>query len=563
MALFPLSRRYWLLPPLIWGILALLSYGWSMTQLRQGTRELVLHEGRFVFGMIQATREWNARHGGVYGLMDAGTPANPYLEVPERDLTTPAGRRLTLLNPAYMTRQLGDVIHEQTGIRIHITSLNPLNPGNAARDWEVDALRGFESGIKEYLEMTASGGGGARLARYAAPLVTSESCLRCHAHQGYRVGDIRGGITVVYPVDSFLAVQQRRARDIGLAHVGVWLLLSTLGWLALRRIRAQWLSLQAAKAEQDALVAQRTAELRAEVRERQEAEASLRMLINASGEGIFGIDRHGRCSFCNPVAADLLGYRTSDRLLGRDIIELIRPKPDQGGGSLLNTRALREGGAIHEDEAWFARADGSLLAVEYRARAILEDGELVGAVVTFADITERKHQQDRIWRQANYDALTGLPNRELLHDRLDGALAQAQRRRGRLAVLFVDLDQFKQANDRLGHTAGDHILREVGRRMNECLRDTDTVARLGGDEFLVVLPFVEEVDAAEKVAAKLVETLARPYATTAGTANISASIGIAYYPDDASTPDELIRRSDEAMYRAKQAGRNGYRAWSA
>ncbi len=560
MALFSPHRRYWLLPPLIWGLLALLSYGWSITQLRQGTRELVLHEGRFVFGMIQATREWNARHGGVYGLMDAGTPANPYLDVPERDLTTPAGRRLTLLNPAYMTRQLGEVIHQQTGIRIHITSLNPLNPDNAARDWEVDALRSFDNGMKEYLAMPGGDENG-HYARYAAPLVTGESCLRCHARQGYRVGDIRGGITVVYPIDSFLAVQQQRAHAIGLAHVAVWLLLSALGWLALQRIRTQWLSLQAAKAEQDALVAQRTAELRAEVRERQEAEASLRMLIDASGEGIFGIDRHGRCSFCNPVAADLLGYRSSDRLLGRDIIELIRPRREDGRAPLLSSRTLREGGPIHEDEAWFARADGSLLAVEYRAHPILEEGELAGAVVTFADITERKHQQDRIWRQANYDALTGLPNRELLRDRLDGALAQAQRRRGRLAVLFVDLDQFKQANDRLGHAAGDHILREVARRMLECLRDTDTVARLGGDEFLIVLPFVEEAEAAEKVAAKLVETLANPYATAAGSARISASIGIAYYPDDASSHEELIRRADEAMYRAKQAGRNRYRAW--
>ncbi len=560
MAIFPLHRRYWLLPPLTWGILALLSYGWSMTQLRQGTRELVLHEGRFVFGMIQATREWNARHGGVYGLMDTGTPANPYLDVPERDLTTPAGRRLTLLNPAYMTRQLGDVIHEQTGIRIHITSLNPLNPSNAARDWEVDALRSFDDGMKEYLAMP-SGDGVGRFAHYAAPLVTVESCLRCHGQQGYRVGDIRGGITVVYPIDSFLAVQRRRARDIGLAHIAVWLSLSALGWFALRRVRAQWLSLQTAMAEQDALVAQRTAELRAEVRERQEAEASLRMLIDASGEGIFGIDRHGRCSFCNPVAAELLGYRGSDRLLGRDIIELIRPRREDGRAPLLSSRTLREGVPIHEDEAWFARADGSLLAVEYRAHPILDEGEPAGAVVTFADITERKQQQDRIWRQANYDVLTGLPNRELLRDRLDGALAQAQRRRGRLAVLFVDLDEFKQANDRLGHAAGDHILREVARRMLECLRDTDTVARLGGDEFVIVLPFVEEAEAAEKVAAKLVETLSSPYATAAGSARISASIGIAYHPDDADTHEELIRRADEAMYRAKQAGRNGYRAW--
>ena len=555
MAYFPLHRRYWLLPPLIWGALALLSYAWNVSEIHRGTRELALNEGRFVFGMIQATREWNARHGGVYGLMNAETPANPYLEAAERDISTPAGRSLTLLNPAYMTRQLGELIDEQTGIRIHLTSLKPLNPDNAARDWEVEALRRFDGGATEFFVMPEATAA-PRLARYAAPLVTQPACLQCHLKQGYQVGDIRGGITVVYPVDAFLAVQATRMRQLGVAHVLLWLLLSGLTLAALRRIRRQVLSLKAARDDREALVQQRTAELRAEVGERREAESSLRLLIEASGEGIFGIDQQGRCSFCNPVAAALLGYADAGQLLGRPILDLITPGAADGDAALLTCATLCEGAAIHEDEAWFARADGSLLTVEYRAHPIMRDGEVSGAVVSFADITERKRSQDRIWRQANYDPLTGLPNRELLRDRLDGALAQAHRRAGRLAVLFVDLDKFKQANDRLGHAAGDSILLEVARRMAACLRETDTVARLGGDEFLVMLPFVEEAMAAETVAAKIVEALARPFATAAGEAEISASVGIAYYPDDATTQDALIRNADLAMYRAKEAGRN-------
>jgi diguanylate cyclase (GGDEF)-like protein/PAS domain S-box-containing protein len=338
-------------------------------------------------------------------------------------------------------------------------------------------------------------------------------------------------------------------------------MLTLLSLVALRRIRGQMLSLKAAKEGQDAVVQRRTAELRAEVRERQEAEASLRMLVNASGEGIFGIDEQGRCTFCNPVAARLLGYVDSREPLGRDILEEIRPSAEarEQGGILLDCAALCAGTPIHEDEAWFMRADGTELPVEYRAHPLYRDGRVAGAVVTFADITERKRSQDRIWRQANYDPLTALPNRELLRDRLDGAIAQAHRRGGRVAVLFVDLDRFKEANDRLGHEAGDDILCEAARRMEACLRDTDTVARLGGDEFLVVLPIVDDDNAAETVAAKLVEALARPFATPAGEAEISACVGIAFYPDDAATQDKLIRDADHAMYRAKDAGRNTYR----
>lgn len=560
---YMLDYKCWLLPALLWGLLAALSAFWSLSEIRRNTLELALHEGRLVFGMIQATREWNTRHGGVYGLMDERSPANPHLDVAERDLTTPSGRPLTLLNPAYMTRQLADPVLAQTGIRIHITSLNPLNPDNVARDWEVAALRAFEQGAQEYFLMPERRDSAA-IARYAAPLVNSPACLQCHHPQGYQeAGDIRGGITVVYPIEPFLAVQATRTRQVFLVHGLAWLLLSGVTIVALLLIRRQTLSLKTARDDQQALVELRTAELRAEVLERHEAEASLRMLINASGEGIFGMDRQGRCTFCNPVAARLLGYADTHRLLGRNILTLIKPESADGtqDAALLTCDNLSRGEAIHEDEVCFVRADGDLLPVEYRAHPIMRDGLAIGAVVTFADITERKRTQDRIWRQANFDSLTGLSNRELLRDRLDGALAQAHRRNIRLAVLFIDLDKFKEANDTLGHAAGDHILREAAKRMSACLRDSDTLSRLGGDEFLVVLPYVEQDRAAETVAAKIVESLAAPFTTPTGTAEISASIGIAHYPDDAATREALIRNADLAMYRAKEAGRNTYRVF--
>jgi diguanylate cyclase (GGDEF)-like protein/PAS domain S-box-containing protein len=559
---FLLHRRYWLPPLLLWTAVVALSFLWNVHDARRNTAELAVNEGRFVFGMIQATRQWNALHGGVYGLVSAESPSNPYLDAHEKDIVTPTGRQLTLLNPAYMTRQLSEVIQEQTGIRVHITSLNPINPGNAARGWEIDALRGFDRGDKEFFAMPAAGESTA-LARYAAPLITRHACLQCHEKQGYRVGDIRGGITVVYPISAFIAMQSERLWQLAAAHLGIWLLLSGLTLLALRMIREQLLSLDRAKGEQDALVEQRTRELREEVRERKEAESSLRLLINFSGEGIFGVDKSGACTFCNPAAARLLGYASADALLGRDILALIRPVAAGPDGEPLarDCQALREGIPIHIEDAGFTRADGGHLPVEYRAHPIYIDGQVTGAVFTFSDITARKQSLERIWRQANYDALSQLPNRELLLDRLDRAIAQARRGGDRLAVLFIDLDRFKEANDTLGHDAGDHILRDAARRMEACLRDTDTLARLGGDEFLAVLPFVESRAAAETVAAKIVEALALPFATPAGTAGISASIGIALYPDDATTRDKLIRDADHAMYRAKDAGRNTWRTF--
>ncbi len=561
-----LNRKLWLIPALLWLVLVGLSYVWTVSEMSRHVEETIAHQARFVFKMVEATRQWNALHGGVYGGQSETTPSNPYLHVAEKDLVTPSGRRLTLLNPAYMTRQLAEVIHEQIGIRIHITSLKPINPGNSPNRWEAGALHRFDQGELEYFAV--NGTPGLPMARFMAPLVTKQACLKCHSHQGYKVGDIRGGISVSFPVKTMLADLDLRKRQSAGIHIGVWLLLSGLTLLALHLVRRQLLSLTAAEAQQGQLVEQRTVELSTEVRERREAETSLRMLINFSGEGIFGLDRSGRFTFINPVAVRLMGHLAADELLGQAMPSLflraaaVEPADGETDNPAARiTGVLRDGLPLHEEEAWFTRADGSRLAVEYRAHPLISEGEILGVVVTFSDITQRKQAQDRIWRQANYDALTGLPNRDLLDDRLERALSQARRRDSQVAVLFVDLDNFKSANDQFGHDAGDTILREAARRMAACLRDTDTVARLGGDEFLIVLPLLESRQDAEFVAEKVVEQLAQPFVLPTGTAQISASIGIAYFPEDADTADKLLRNADHAMYRAKDAGRGTYRVF--
>lgn len=558
---FVLERRLWLIPVLLWAVLLSGSFAWNRGEVQRGAAELMLNEGRLIFKVIESARLWNAKHGGVYGLRDGSSPSNPYLQAEEKDLVTPRGRQLTLLNPAYMTRQLGEVIQDQTGIRIHITSLKPINPGNAANDWEARVLARFESGLDEYFEVVGRNAADAALVRYMAPLVTKQACLACHAPQGYKVGDIRGGISVVFSARPYLVVSDDRVAQLGWVHGLIWLLMSGLTLLGLEQLRKSLQSLQEAKARQDALVEQRTAELRREMEEHQQTESHFRMLLNASGEATFGIDAACRCTFCNPMAGHLLGYDDANQLIGKDMTALLQPvDPRMSAG--LAAAALGKGVPMHVEEAEFCKSDGSRLAVEYRAHPIVAEGQVIGAVVTFSDITERKLAHERMWRQANYDALTNLPNRELLSDRLENAIAQARRNSGEVAVLFIDLDKFKQANDSLGHKAGDAILQQTARRMEACLREVDTVARLGGDEFLIVLPMIERHEDAELVARKIIEQINQPYQVGNGQAEISASIGIAYYPADGDNADQLLRFADRAMYSAKDAGRGTWRIYS-
>jgi diguanylate cyclase (GGDEF)-like protein/PAS domain S-box-containing protein len=178
-------------------------------------------------------------------------------------------------------------------------------------------------------------------------------------------------------------------------------------------------------------------------------------------------------------------------------------------------------------------------------------------VAVFSDITERKKLEERMHRLANYDALTGLPNRTLFSDRLQQAVAKARRDRTRMAVLYVDLDKFKPVNDMFGHHAGDLLLKEVAGRLKSCLRrESDTVVRMGGDEFVVILPEISARGEATMVAQKILYVLSRPFETAARRIEISSTIGVAVFPEDGADGQRLLKSADAAMYRAKEAGRN-------
>jgi diguanylate cyclase (GGDEF)-like protein len=194
--------------------------------------------------------------------------------------------------------------------------------------------------------------------------------------------------------------------------------------------------------------------------------------------------------------------------------------------------------------------------------AINQEGAVEAVAGTARDITERKAAEDANWQRTNYDVLTGLPNRRLFSDRLKQDLKHAGRLGTRMGLLFIDLDDFKEANDRFGHDAGDVLLRLAAERIRSCVRETDTVARLGGDEFTVILQDLTDTEHAEIVAEKIVRELASPFQIAKEVIHISASVGIALSSQDVSTPEYLIKNADQAMYIAKSAGGNRFRFFS-
>ncbi len=182
---------------LAWAVFIALSAGWNVVQARESQTELHLEVARSFFNLIVTTREWNAAHGGVYVPITEAVQPNPYLEASNRDITATNGLSLTLINPAYMTRLIAELAAMKNGVQFHITSLKPIRPANAPDAWETAALTAFEAGRPEYSEYVTTAAGA--VYRYMAPLVIQTSCLKCHAKQGYQVGDIRGGISIALP----------------------------------------------------------------------------------------------------------------------------------------------------------------------------------------------------------------------------------------------------------------------------------------------------------------------------------------------------------------------------
>ena len=270
----------------------------------------------------------------------------------------------------------------------------------------------------------------------------------------------------------------------------------------------------------------------------------------------------GIIEYVNPGFERITGYRAGDIIGRRPSILASGMHPPAFYSELWRTLGR---GESFRSVFTNRRSSGELYYEEKTISPIRGADEAISHfVATGKDVTERIAAERRLEYLANYDALTGLPNRSLLHDRLAQAIQRAHRLGKGVAVQFVDLDRFKLINDTLGHNAGDRVLIEAASRLRQCLRATDTVARLGGDEFILIQEGVGNPDEVEQVARKVLDAFAPcfPVAPPQGLF-VSVSVGLALYPGDGLTPDELLMRADLAMYRAKEGGRNSFRFFEA
>ncbi|WP_078031202.1 bifunctional diguanylate cyclase/phosphodiesterase [Massilia sp. KIM] len=285
------------------------------------------------------------------------------------------------------------------------------------------------------------------------------------------------------------------------------------------------------------------------------SEERLRRIVHCADEGVWEVDAHGNTSFVNPRMAALLGYAIED-ILGQPVSRFM----DEEGKALLERNIVRRRqGEVRRYEFKFVRSDGKELWTCVALNPLFDaSGRYMGALALVDDVTARRAAAARIWHQANYDDLTGLPNRHMFMDRLAQEVRRADRSAALLALLFIDLDHFKEVNDRLGHAAGDRLLADAAQRIGACVRATDTIGRLGGDEFTVVLSSLDRIETVDRIAQALVDKLAAPFELAGTRAEVSASIGIALYPADATQVCDLMARADQAMYEAKNDGRNRY-----
>ena len=218
----PIQLRYYaLVIVLIWSLFITLLFLWNYNTEKAGTYEAARIQARAAFEKDVLYRRWNAVHGGLYAPISEKTQPNPYLKTPERDIETPRGQKLTKINPAFMTRQVHEFAMKVHGVKGHITSLNPIRSENAADDWETNALKAFELGAKEVssTEMIE----GENYMRLMRPLITEEGCLKCHAEQGYQLGDIRGGISVAVPLAPLIAIEKTSYLIFSIIYGLIWL----------------------------------------------------------------------------------------------------------------------------------------------------------------------------------------------------------------------------------------------------------------------------------------------------------------------------------------------------
>jgi len=306
----------------------------------------------------------------------------------------------------------------------------------------------------------------------------------------------------------------------------------------------------------------------------EESEKLHRYIVNKSPDIVYILDNNGVFTFINKRIETLLGY-CANEIIGKHYTELVHEDDVERARFKFNERRTGNRASSNielklkcKNRTQTRNFDNRILPIEinsmgvYSAHSIKKNNKFIGTYGVARDITDRIEAEEIIHFQAYHDMLTRLPNRVLLHDRLNQAISHARFNNNHLSVMFLDLDRFKMINDTLGHLVGDHLLQAVALRLRKCIRESDTLARLGGDEFTLLLPNVESKKDAELIANKIIQALSQAFKIDEHELFVSASIGISHFPEDGDSIESLIKHADIAMYSVKGSGKNGYQFYN-
>lgn len=301
-----------------------------------------------------------------------------------------------------------------------------------------------------------------------------------------------------------------------------------------------------------------------DISERKQVEESLKLaslVFHASTESIMVVDADSKIITVNPAFTDITGY-LPEEVIGKNPRFLSSGRHDKAFFEVM-WASIRATGKW-TGELWNRRKNGDIFLEWLTIDTIYNnDGSVRARAALFSDFTEKKKFEELIWQQANFDTLTALPNRRMIYDHLDHEIKKSHRGGKKLAVLYIDLDRFKEVNDTLGHEMGDLLLKEAACRIESSVRDADVVGRLGGDEFLVILAELDEVSSVGRVANNILNKLEEKFDLGKEIGYVSSSIGITIYPDDGVTVSNLLRNADQAMYAAKRDGRGRFNYYTA
>ncbi|MBU0500291.1 MAG: EAL domain-containing protein [Gammaproteobacteria bacterium] len=533
-------NRSALLLALIW-TLGFLALGfWETAKIRGNALALATAEARANFFKDSAFRLWATGHGRIYVPVSAMHQPDPYMaHIPERDLTSPSGLRLTLINPATMVRQMDEHFSSLYGVAGRITSLHPLRPDNAPDAWERRALARFEQGEEEVFEFSdMEGKPHLRLMR---PLKVEPGCLLCHGHQGWILGGIGGAVGVALPMAGYLAIQQETSRRV----LGIFATLWLLGILVIIVRYRQMAKQQEAQYQ---IVTRLT-----------RSEARKASILDAALDCIISIDGAGRIQEFNPAAERVFGYRRAE-VMGCDLAEMLIPE-DKRERHREGMRRLQQEGALsalgQRFEVSALHAAGHSFPVEL---FITQDDLGPDPIFTafLRDLTSAQEMERKLSHQASHDALTDLFNRREFERRVQRLLDETQ---GEHCLLYMDLDQFKLVNDTSGHVAGDELLRQLSQVLKNTVRLSDTLARLGGDEFGVLLEYCTP-RAAQRVAEAVLKAV-ESFHFFWEDRRYTVGISIGLVPIRGSeTFTEIMSAADAACYAAKEHGRNRIQIYS-